>query len=190
MSFIYHDGSVVLLLEFNDLWQFCKVTFHGEETVGNNQLDGIWTAAFQFSLQILHVVVLVMEECGNGEAASIYDRCVVAVVTKYVVITSCKARHNTRVHSETCRKNECFVFADEFSEFLLQLDMNIECSVQETRTCASSTILFGCIHCSSCRSWSLLYPDGCRFRGNKDRCPLPCTSAVPYTYSIFLVINP
>ena len=62
MSFIHHNACVVLLLQFNDFGEFSQVTFHGEETVCNNQLDGLWTTALQLFLKIGHVVVFVMIE--------------------------------------------------------------------------------------------------------------------------------
>ena len=45
MSLVNHDGTIVLVLQFDNLWQFGEVTLHGEYTVSYDKLDGIMRKA-------------------------------------------------------------------------------------------------------------------------------------------------
>ena len=57
MGFIHHDGSIVLLLQFNDLGQFTQITFHAEDTIHNNEFYAIRFALLELFLQVFHIVM-------------------------------------------------------------------------------------------------------------------------------------
>ena len=65
MSLIDHDRAVVLVLQLYDGWQICKIALHREHTIHHDELDGLIRQLLQHTLQILHVVVLIMELLGK-----------------------------------------------------------------------------------------------------------------------------
>ena len=73
VSFIHHDGGVVLVLQFHDFWEFAQVTFHGEDTVNDNQFYAVGVATLEHSLQVCHIVVLETQLGGKTQSSAVND---------------------------------------------------------------------------------------------------------------------
>ena len=92
--------------------------------------------------------MLVLQLRGEGQAASVYDGSVVAVIADDVVTTSHQLGDDTFVYGKTCGEAERFVFSHEFSQFLFQLHVDVECAVQQTGTGTACAIFVGsCLGC-------------------------------------------
>ena len=53
------------MLEFNDFGQLGQITFHREDAIDNDELDGLLGQFLKHALQVFHVVVLVVELSGK-----------------------------------------------------------------------------------------------------------------------------
>ena len=147
MGFIHHDHDiVVLVLELHDLRELAQVAFHGEDAVHDDEFHRVLGAAAEAALQVLHVVMLEMQRFGEGEAAAVHDGSMVAVVTDNIVVPGEELRNDAGIHREAGGETQGFVLAHEFGEFFLQLDMQVQGSVQETGTGTAGTILAECVH--------------------------------------------
>ena len=66
VGLVYHYYDIlVLLLEGNDFRELCKVSFHREDTVYNDEFNGIIRKFAERTLQVYHIIVLVMESLGK-----------------------------------------------------------------------------------------------------------------------------
>ena len=65
VGLVDHDGAVVLMLQLYNLRQFGEVTFHGEHAVNDDKLDGLIRQVLQHTLQVVHVIVLIVELLGK-----------------------------------------------------------------------------------------------------------------------------
>ena len=142
VSFVHVNAGVVFLLQADNFGQIGQVTFHGKYSIHNNQLYSIRFAFLEFFFQSLHIVMLVLQLSGKCKTAAIYNGSVVTVITNNIIPTAYNGRNNTFVYSKSGRKTECFIFSYEFSQFLLQFNMYIECSVQKAGTCTTGAIFF------------------------------------------------
>ena len=140
MSLIYHDGAIVLVLQFNDLRQLGQVALHGEYTINDDQLDGLVRQLGQHALQVFHVVVLVVELRGKAQTASIDNARVVAVVTDDIVATAHDDGEHTLVDGETRRVAQHVFLADIFGYLFFELDVQVECAVEKSAACTARTI--------------------------------------------------
>ena len=140
MSFVYHDSSVVFMFQAYDFGQVCQVAFHREHTVYYDELHWIRVALLKLLFQIRHIVMLIFQLLREGEATAIYDRCVVAVIANDIIIAVCQSRDNSGIHRKTGWEAECFIFAYKGSQFFFQLNVQVKCTIQEARACASGTI--------------------------------------------------
>ena len=141
VGFVHHDGYVVVLvLELHNLRQFGQVSFHGEHTVHHNELHGILGAAFEAALQVFHVVVLVVEALGEGQAAAVHDGGMVAVIANDEIVFGEQLGDDAAVHGEARGEHQGFVLAYKCGEFFFQLNVNIQRSVQKAGTGTSGAI--------------------------------------------------
>ena len=143
VSFIHHDAGIVLFLQLDDFRQWSQIAFHGEDAVYNNQLDRSRVALLQFLFQCFHVVVLILQLGSKRKATSVDDGCVVAVVADDVVLAVYKGWDNSFIHGKTGCEHQTVVLTQEGGQFFFQLDVKVECTVQESGTGASGTILAG-----------------------------------------------
>src|SRR5699024_6323940 len=140
VSILLVNARIVYLLQSHTFGQIGQVTFHGKYSIHNNQLYSIRFAFLEFFFQSLHIVMLVLQLSGKCKTAAIYNGSVVTVITNNIIPTAYNGRNNTFVYSKSGRKTECFIFSYEFSQFLLQFNMYIECSVQKAGTCTTGAI--------------------------------------------------
>ena len=89
------------MLQLNDLRQFGEVALHREHAVDHDQFDGILRQCLEDTLQVFHVVVLIVQLLGERQTASVYDRSVVAVVTDDIVVLTTYHSEHTLIHGES-----------------------------------------------------------------------------------------
>ena len=82
----------------------------------------------------------ILELGGETESAAIHDTCMVAIVADDIIVAINQLTDNTTIDCESCSKTQSFFFAHEFCQFLFQLYMYIEGSVEETASCASAAV--------------------------------------------------
>ena len=73
VSLVDHDGTIVLMLQLNNLWQLGEVTLHREHAVDHNQLDSLLWQLREHTLQIFHVIVLVMQLLGKRKTTTVHN---------------------------------------------------------------------------------------------------------------------
>ena len=95
MCFIYHDTGIVFVFQTDNFWQRSQITFHGEDTIYNNQFNGIGIAFLELFLQIFHVIVLVLELAGERQSTAVNNRGVVTFITDDIVFPSCNGSDNS-----------------------------------------------------------------------------------------------
>ena len=142
MSFVHVNAGIVFLLQADNFGQIGQITFHGKSPIHNNQLYSIRFALLELFLQSFHIVMLVLQLSGKCKTTAVYNGSMVTVIADNIIPTSHNGGNNAFVYSESGRKTECFIFSHEFSQFLLQLNMYIECSVQKPGTGTAGTIFF------------------------------------------------
>jgi len=101
---IDHDGTVILMLQFDNLGQFGQITLHGEHAIDHNQLDSLLWNAFQHAFQVFHVVVFVVQLFGKRQSPPVYNAGMVTVVANNIVASSNHHCQHTLVNRETRRE--------------------------------------------------------------------------------------
>ena len=77
---------------------------------------------------------------GKRQARTVDDGGVIIFVVDNDVVSAGNAGKYTQIDLVARAENDRFVFADVFGQFFLQLDVQIERAVQETRTCTAGTV--------------------------------------------------
>ena len=113
VGLVDHDGTVVLVLQFNDLRQLGQVAFHREDTIDHDELDGLVRQLLQHALQIGHIVVLIVQLTSERQAAAIHDGGMITIIADDIVVLAHYHCQNTLVHGETRREAEAVFLADE-----------------------------------------------------------------------------
>ena len=113
VGLVDHDGAVVLVLQLDNLGQLCQVAFHREDTIDNDELDGLVGQILEHALKVVHVVVLIVQLFGKRKTTTVHNRCMVSVVADDVVVLAYYHCQHALVDRETCREAETVVFADE-----------------------------------------------------------------------------
>ena len=150
MSFVHHNGTVVLVLKFNDFRKFCQIAFHREYAIDDNELDALLRAMLEAALEVLHVVVFEFESLGEREPAAVDDGRMVPVVADYEIPVRQKSRDNTGVDRKSGSIAQRLFLSYKFSEFLFKCNMYIESSVKEAGSRTSGTVFLHrfdtCLH--------------------------------------------
>ncbi len=141
MSLVDHDGCVVFLLQLYNLRKGSQVAFHREHAVNDDELNLVGIATLQYALQVGHVVMLIMQLGCECQTTTVDDTCMVAVITDDIVVLANKLRNNAAVYGKTGRDAQGVVLAYVLCQLLLKLNMDVECTIQETATSATTTIL-------------------------------------------------
>ena len=113
VGLVDHDGTVVLVLQLNDLGQLGQIAFHREDAIDDDELYGVVRQLLQHALQVGHIVVLIVQLTSEREAASIHDTGVVAIVADDIVVLAYYHCQNTLVHGESRREAKAVFLADE-----------------------------------------------------------------------------
>ena len=140
MCFVHVDAGIVFLLQANDFRQVSQITFHREHAIYHNQFDGIRFTLLELFFQGIHVVVFILQLGSKRKTTSVHDRSMVTVITNNVIATSGQLRNHTFINRKSGRETQCFIFTDELCKFFFKFYMNIQRSIQQTRTRASCTI--------------------------------------------------
>ena len=112
---------MVLMLQLNDSWQIGKVALHREYAVNDNKLDGLLWQSLEYTLEVFHVVVLIVQLCGKRQASSVDDTCVVAVIADDVVVAANHHCQYALVDGESGREAEAIILVYKLGYLLLQL---------------------------------------------------------------------
>lgn len=143
VCFVDHEGGLIFVAEVGHLGEFCYVAFHGEDTVCDDEFDCIFGKGFEDALEVFHVVVAIFEGLGEGECAAFDDGGVVEGVVDDVIVATCDAGDGAGVGLKACGEEEDAVFVEELGELVLELDMDVESSVEEGGTCTTGAVLLG-----------------------------------------------
>ena len=120
MGLIDHDSCAgVLLLQCDDLGQLAQVALHREHAIDNDEFHDILGTTLQQSLQLCHIVVLVLQALREAVANAVHDARMVAVVADDEVVAVGEHAEHTAVDGETCGEAHRFLLADIFSQFFL-----------------------------------------------------------------------
>ena len=144
MCFVYHDGGIVLMFKFHDFGEIGQITFHGEHAIHHDKFHGFRSAFLKLTLQIGHIVMLILQASGEGQSAAIYNGSMVAVIANDVILATGQARNNAGVNRKTGRIAQSIFFSDKLGQLFLQFHVEIECTIQETRTRTTGAILLHC----------------------------------------------
>ena len=105
------------MLQFNNLWKIGKIAFHREDTVNNNQFNSILWQSLQHTLQVFHIIVLVVELTSKRQTATIYDRSMVTVVADDIITLTDNHCQHALIYRETCRKAQAVVLTNKLRNF-------------------------------------------------------------------------
>ena len=141
MCFIHHDAGIVLVLQAHYLGQVGEIAFHREHTIYHDELHLVGFATLEHTLEVGHIVVLVVQLCGKAEATAIDDARMIAIVTDDIVILAHQLRYHTAVDSETGGEHQRIVLADKLCQLLLKLYMDVQCTIEESAASTTATVL-------------------------------------------------
>ena len=147
MGLVDHDRAVVLVFQLNNLGQLCKVALHGEDTVDDNELDSFIWQLLQHTLQVFHVIVLVVQLAGKRKTATVHNTCVVTIVADDIVVLTHYHGEYALVDTESCGEAQTVVLADILRYFLLKLYVQVKGTIQETASGTPGAILVQCSLC-------------------------------------------
>ena len=148
MRFIYHDIGIIFFRQTDDLRQIGNITLHTEYSIYYNQFHCIRTTFLQLFLKRFHIVMLELKNGRKRKAASFNNRSVVKFITDHIIFTTCHTRNHTQIYLKSGRINDSIFFTNKFGQFFLQLKMEVECTVQKTRSGATCTIFAGSFNSS------------------------------------------
>lgn len=135
VGLVDHHGGVVLLCQLHYLVDMRHVAFHGEDGVGDDELDGVGLAALELLLEAVHVVVAVLEVVGEAEAAAFDDGGVVLLVEDDVVLSAGEGGDNAEVDAEAGGVDHGVFLAHVLGQARLELLVNLEGAVEEGGAC-------------------------------------------------------
>ena len=123
------------------LGQVGEVAFHREYTIHHDELHLVGLATLEHTLEVGHIVVLVVQLCGKTEATAIDDACMVAVIADDIVILAHQLWYDTAVDSKTSGEHQCVILAYKLCQLLLELYVNVQCAIQETAAGTTTAVL-------------------------------------------------
>ena len=91
-------------------------------------------------VQRLHVVVLVLLDLAEAEAGAVQDRCVIGAVDDDHVVAADHGGDGALVDQEAGGEDQGGLLADEPRQLLLELDVDVEGSVQEAGAGAAGAV--------------------------------------------------
>ena len=141
MGIVKHDFRIVFVRQGHHFRQWDDVSLHGENTVGNDQLDGFGFTLLQTLLQTLHVVVGVLQRFAERQTAAFNDGGVVEAVEKQIIVAAAQRGNHPQVDLEPRAEAQRTVLAHQLGQLILQFHVDIECSVEKTRTGATRAVL-------------------------------------------------
>jgi len=141
VSIVNHQEGIVFFTECHNFGKVCDVTFHGKHTVDDDQLVRVLLAV-QDQLKVFHVVVFVFSHIAKAETGTIDDRCVVRAVNNDGFLAAHQRTQHTLVDHEPGGKNQGLFLTHQRGEFFLQLNMDVQGSVEET-TAGGACAVFG-----------------------------------------------
>ena len=119
VSFIDHEGGLILIAEVHKMGDGGNVAFHREYAVGYDEFRGFERALLKDALEVFNVVVFVFVGSSESDLFAFHNRGVITLVVDDKIVAASDARDNARVSLETSREKHDAVFAHEFGEFVL-----------------------------------------------------------------------
>ena len=147
VSLVHHDGTIIFMLQLHNLRQLCQITLHREYAIYYYQLDSLLRQLLKHTLQIVHIVVLIMQLTGKRKTTTVHNRSVVTIVTDNIVVLADNHCQHTLIYRETGREAKAVILVDKLGDFLLQSNMQVQCTIQESASGTSGTILVQCSLC-------------------------------------------
>lgn len=141
VGLVDHKGGVVFVADVDHLVDMGHVAFHGENTVGDDELGSLEGCFLQHALKVGHVVMFVFLGVGVGNEFAFHDGGMDALVVEEVVAAGDDVGDDAAVGEEAGGEEHDVVLAKEFSQFVLQLDMDVEGTVEERRAGATGAVL-------------------------------------------------
>ena len=138
---VNHDGTVIPVFQLDDGGQIGQITLHGEHSVYHDQLHGLAGKLLQQPLQVGHVVMLVPQLRGEGQAASVHDAGMVTVVTDDVVVAAHHHGQHALVDGEPGREAQGLVLSHEGGQFFLQPHVKVKRAIEESASGTARAIL-------------------------------------------------
>src|SRR5512140_3112953 len=100
MCVINHYITFIFGGKLHQFRQVYNIAFHREYTINNNQFYTFRFASLQLRLESFHIVVGKLKYLREREPAAFYDRCMIKLIKKKIVLTARKYRNNTKVNLE------------------------------------------------------------------------------------------
>jgi hypothetical protein len=147
VAFIDESNCVVLFGELDNLWQWCDVSIHGEDSIGDNHSDSLVLCFYEDLFKVLHVQMVVSVSLGLAKSNSINDTCMVQGVADYCIFGCQKSFKDSSVSVKTTGKKDAIVLFLESSDSLLKLEMLVLSSAYKSDTCHSKTVGVNGVFC-------------------------------------------
>ena len=142
-----HDGSPVFPGQAHDVGQRGDVAFHRVDAVHHDELRSVLRGQEELAFQGAHVVVGELAHLAETQTAAVDDAGVVQGVQEDVAAAETEATHDAQVHLESGAVGHGFFLAHELRQFLFQLLVDVEGTVEETAAGAAGAIFLYCFDC-------------------------------------------
>ena len=140
VGIIHHHARSVFLRQSTYLRQFAYIAAHREDAIRDDQFACVLRNGLQLTLQILHVAVTITEHLRITQTASVIDRGVVLAVVQDIIILTADGGDNREVGLETRRNGHTLLVTREGGYLALQLQVQVQRSVQKTATAHTRTV--------------------------------------------------
>ena len=134
MCVIHHHTSAILLRQSHNLRQTANITTHREHTIRYDQFASRGRNLLQLLLQIIHIRMLVTQHLGIRQSTCIIDTRVIFTIIQNIIVLTTNGRNNRKISLKTCTTCHCSLIPCKTRQCLLQLKMQIQCTIQKTTT--------------------------------------------------------
>ena len=140
VGIIHHHARSVFLRQSTDLRQFADIAAHREDAIRDDQFACVLRNGLQLTLQIKHIAVTITEHLRITQTASVIDRGVVLAVVQDIIVLTADGGDDSEVGLETRRNGHTLLVTRELSDLFLELQVQVQRSVQETATAHTRTV--------------------------------------------------
>ena len=140
VGFVHIDKGAVALRHGDDFRQVGDVARHAEDTIENDQSTGFFRKALETVFERCGGVVPKWNQLRRRKLATIDDARMVLAVAEDGVSIFCERNQSTLVGKKTGGEKNGVLAAKKIGNGLLQLHMEFDGAIQETRTGAASPV--------------------------------------------------
>ena len=137
---VHHHAGIIFLRQRTYLRQFADVAAHGEYSVRDNQFACVLRDGLELPLQILHVRMAIAQYFRETQTAGIVDRSMVLAVIEDIVVLAADSGDDSEVGLEARRNGHTLFVPREFRQLFLQLQVQVQGTVQETAAGDACTV--------------------------------------------------